>query len=65
MRTRSLRLAAWKIERKTLEMEGISSNAAKPIPCPGDQVQLQVTNRPGTSELSGVANNKLMEYVRL
>ena len=34
-------------------------------PCLGDQVQLQGTNRPGTSELAGVVNNKLIQFVRL
>ena len=34
-------------------------------PCPGDQVSLQVTNRPGTSELAGVVDNKLTQFVCL
>ena len=44
--------------RKTLEMEGISSNAAKLSSCTGDHVLLQVTNRPGTSGLGRVVKNK-------
>ena len=34
-------------------------------PRSGNQVLLQVTNRPGTSELAGVVNNKLIQFVRL
>ena len=34
-------------------------------PCPGNQVQLQVTNQPGTSGLAGVADNKFIQFVRL
>ena len=49
MKTRSLRLAAWKITgktRKSKEFQAVQPNLS---PCPGNQVQLQVTNRPGTS----------------
>ena len=35
--------------RITFEMEGISTSPMKLSPCLGDQVHLQVTNRPGTS----------------
>ena len=34
-------------------------------PCPGDQVLLQVTSQPGTRRLADVANNKLIQFVRL
>ena len=51
--------------RKTLEIEGISAmhQNLSPNLFPGDQVQLQVTNCPGTSGLAGSANNKLIQFV--
>ena len=30
--------------------------------CPGDQVQLQVINLPGTSGLAGVVDKKLIQF---
>ena len=51
--------------RKTLEIEGIQTVQPNLSPCPGDQVQLQVTNRPGTNGLAGVIDNKLIQFVRL
>ena len=49
---------------RTLEMEGISCNQPNLSPCPGDQVQLQVTNRPETSGVAGVVDYKLIQFVR-
>ena len=49
MKTRSLRLAAWKITGKTWKSKKFQAVQPNLSPCPGDQVQLQVTNRPVTS----------------
>ena len=46
-------------------MEGTSTVQPSLSPYPGNQVQLQVTNRPGTSGLAGVVDNKLIQFVRL
>ena len=65
VKTRSLRLAPWKITGKTLkskEFQGVQPNLST---CPGDQVQLHATNRPGTSGLAGAVYNKLIQFVCL
>ena len=49
---------AWKSKEFQLVQPNLS-------PYPGDQVQLQVTNRPGASGLAGVVDNKLIQFVRL
>ena len=49
---------AWKSKKLQVVQPNLS-------PYPGDQVQLQVTNRPGTSGLAGVVDNKLIQFVRL
>lgn len=49
--------------RKTLKIQGISSNAAKPRF--GGQVQSQVTNRSGASRLVGAVDKKSIQSVRL
>ena len=46
--------------RENLEIEGISSSAAKLISMSREPVQLQVTNWPGTSGLAGVVDFKLV-----
>ena len=64
-KTRSLRLAVWKITGKLWKSKGISAMQQNLFPnvFPGDQVQLQVTNCPVTSGLAGSANNKLIQFV--
>ena len=51
--------------RKSLEIKGISSGAAKRISMSRLPVQLQVTNWPGTIGLAGVTDNKLIQFVCL
>ena len=46
---------------KSKEFHAVQPNLS---PCQGDQVQLQVMNRPGTSGLAGVVDNKLVPFVR-
>ena len=65
VKTRSLRLAAWKITGKPWKSKEFQAVQPNLSPCPGDQVQLQVTNRPGKSGLAGVVDNKLIQFVRL
>ena len=60
VKTRSLRLAAWKITGKPWKSKEFQAVQPNLSPCPGDQVQLQVANRPGTSGLAGVVDNKLI-----
>ena len=63
VKTRSLRLAAWKITgkpRKSREFQAVQPNLSL---CPGDQVQLQVTNWPGRSGLASVVDNKVIQFV--
>ena len=63
VKTRSLRLAAWKITGKTWKSKEFQAVQPNLSFCPGDQVQLQVTNWPGTSGLAGVVDNKLIQFV--
>ena len=65
VKTRSLRLAASKITRKPWKWKEFQAIQSNLFPCPGDQVQLQVANRPGTSGLADVVNNKLIQFVSL
>ena len=56
--------------RKILEMEELGAMQPNLSPCSGDQVssgflETQVTNRRGTSELAGVVDNKLTQFLRL
>ena len=65
LETRSLRLGVWKIigkRRKSKKFQAVQPNLS---PFPGDQVQLQVTNWPGTSELAGIVDNELIQFVYL
>ena len=65
VKTTSLRLAAWKITGKPSKLKEIQAVQPNLSPCPGEQILLQVTNRPGTSRLTGVVNDKLIQFVRL
>ena len=47
---------------KRKEFQAMQPNLS---PCPGEQVQSQVTNRPGTKGLAGVVDNTLIQFVRL
>ena len=65
VKTRSLRLVAWKITGETWKWKEFQAMQPNLSPCPGDQVLLQVTSQPGTRRLADVANNKLIQFVRL
>ena len=65
VKTRSLRLAAWKTTGKPWKLKEFQAVQPNLSPCPEDQVKLQVTNRPGTSGLAGVVDKKLIQFVRL
>ena len=65
VKTKSLRLAAWKITGKPWKSKDFQEVQPKLSPCIGDQVQLQVTNRSGTSGSAGVVDNKLIQFVHL
>ena len=65
VKTRSLMLAVWEIKAKPLKSKGFQAVQPTLLLCPGDQVQLQVTNRPGTSGLAGAVDNKLIQFVCL
>ena len=65
VKTRSLRLATWKITGKTWKSREFQAVQRNLSPCPGGQFYLQVTNRPVTSGLAGVVDNKLIQFVRL
>ena len=60
VKTRSLKLAVWKITRKPWKSKEFQAMQPNLSPYPGDQVQLQVMNWPGTSGLAGVVENKLI-----
>ena len=65
VKTSFLRLAAWKITGKpwkSKEFQALQPNLSS---CPGDQVQLRLTNRPGKSRLAGFVDNKLIQFIRL
>ena len=65
VKTSSLRLAAWKITGKpwkSKEFQALQPNLSS---CPGDQVQLRLTNRPGKRGLAGFVDNKLIQFIRL
>ena len=64
-KTRSLRLAAWKVTGKPWKWKELQTVQPSLSPYPGNQVQLQVTNRPGTSGLAAVVDKKLIQFVRL
>ena len=63
MKTRSLRLAAWKITGKLWKCTEFQLMQPNLSPCPGDQVLFQVMNRSETSGLAGTVNNKLIQFV--
>ena len=65
VKTRSLRLAIWKITGKPLKSKKFQTMQPNLFLCPGDQVQLQIMNRPGTSGLAGVVDGNLIQFVRL
>ena len=56
---------AWEIAGKPWKWKELQAMQQNLSPCPGDQALLQVTNRPATSELAGVGNNKLIQFVRV
>ena len=51
--------------RKSLQMEGISSNAAKPISHSTKEAQQLIMNRPGVSGLAFVVKDKLIIFKHL
>ena len=56
----SLRLAAWIISGRTYKKRAFQNRLQSLSYHPKDQVQIQITNRPGRSGLAGVINNKLI-----
>ena len=59
------KVTRWKITGKTWKSKEFQAVQPNLSPCPGDQVQLQDMNRPVTSGLASVVDNKLIQFVRL
>ena len=64
MKARFLKLALWKFTEKPWKSKELQAVQPNLSPCAGDQVQLQGTNRPGTSGIAGIVNNKLIQFMR-
>ena len=62
VKTRSLRLAVWKITGKPWKWKEFQVIQPNLSPCPGDQAQLQVMKWPGASGLAGVVDNKFIQF---
>ena len=65
VKARFLTLPAWKITGKPWKWKEFQAMQPYLSPCLGDQVQFQVTNRPGTSGLAGAIENKFIQFGHL
>ena len=62
---RKLMLADWKVTGNSLRWKEFQAMQPNLYPSQEDRIPLQVTNRPGISELAGVLGKKLIHFMHL